>query len=322
MQGERRGEVDRGGGLADAALLVGDGRHAPVPGAGNRCRSGCSTRAARAPPPRSGVQSATRDGLRESSPGDHSPVRLRPRPGHIAASAVGHHVRSFNVRASGRRLAWEMFHGHDRARRVDHRDPADDPRVGAAEPAAPWRPEPLGPAADAPLEGDQSDHRSAAAGRAPVGETSERGDRPSGDDVGPLPPRRTAGSSAARARSPGSARSSTTSRSQSTRRAIGSTRTSEMSGRAITSGIPGSPAPDPTIDDPGAPGASATTALLSTCRSHSRGTSRGPISPRATPVESRNSTYGDRGGGGPRTLAAAPPSPPPPLRRFHVKPRC
>ena len=75
------------------------------------------------------------------------------------------------------------------------------------------------------------------------------------------------------------------------RRAIGSTSVRVMSGRASASGMPGSPAPLPTSTTR-APGGttSATAALLSTCRSQSRGTSRGPIRPRATPSPASRAT--------------------------------
>jgi hypothetical protein len=68
------------------------------------------------------------------------------------------------------------------------------------------------------------------------------------------------------------------------RRASGSTRVIMRSGRATASTIPGKPAPDPTSTTEAPTGIiSDITAQLSMCRSHTRGASRGPISPRTTP---------------------------------------
>ncbi len=72
------------------------------------------------------------------------------------------------------------------------------------------------------------------------------------------------------------------------RRSSGSTSVTRRSGRAIASGIPGSPAPLPTSTTV-APSAmsSPITAQLRMCRSHSRGSSRGPINPRSTPAPAK-----------------------------------
>ena len=61
---------------------------------------------------------------------------------------------------------------------------------------------------------------------------------------------------------------------------------------AIASGMPGSPAPDPTSHTVTPFGTtSESTAQFKRCRPHSRGTSRGPISPRVTPASARSSAY-------------------------------
>src|SRR4051794_2960632 len=93
-------------------------------------------------------------------------------------------------------------------------------------------------------------------------------------------------SSSARARTTDTlarARSPATSSSHTTRRSSGSTSVTETSSRAIASTNPGRPAPDPTSTTLAAGGSSgATAAQLRTCRVQSRGTSRGPRSPRST----------------------------------------
>jgi hypothetical protein len=87
-----------------------------------------------------------------------------------------------------------------------------------------------------------------------------------------------------------SARVSTTSVNHATRRAIGSRSVTSKSGRAMMSGTPGSPAPDPRSTTRAPSGiASATTAELRMCRSQSRSTSRGPIKPRSTPTAASSS---------------------------------
>jgi hypothetical protein len=87
-----------------------------------------------------------------------------------------------------------------------------------------------------------------------------------------------------------SARVSTTSVSHATRRAIGSKRMTSRSGRAMASGTPGSPAPDPRSTTRAPSGiASATTAEFRMWRSQSRSTSRGPIKPRSTPTAASSS---------------------------------
>ena len=77
-------------------------------------------------------------------------------------------------------------------------------------------------------------------------------------------------------------------RSQFVRRSMGSTRCIRTSGRAIARARPGRPAPEPTSITSASTGrAGWTTAQLSTCRSQSRGTSRGPTSPWETPLSAR-----------------------------------
>src|SRR5690625_5053641 len=65
---------------------------------------------------------------------------------------------------------------------------------------------------------------------------------------------------------------------------MGSMRSNSRSGRMIASTIPGSPAPDPTSATVPLSGRrDPTAAEFKMCRRHSRGTSRGPISPRSLP---------------------------------------
>ncbi len=87
-----------------------------------------------------------------------------------------------------------------------------------------------------------------------------------------------------------SERVSTTSVNHATRRAIGSNKVRSRSGRAMHSGTPGSPAPDPRSTTRAPWGiASATTAEFRRCRSQRRSTSRGPIKPRSTPTAASSS---------------------------------
>lgn len=87
-------------------------------------------------------------------------------------------------------------------------------------------------------------------------------------------------------------RVSTHSRRKTVRRRRGSRRTIERSGRIIPSTTPGSPAPAPTSTTSAPSGMSSSmTAQFIRCRSHSRPTSRGPISPRVTPASARRSAY-------------------------------
>ncbi len=101
-------------------------------------------------------------------------------------------------------------------------------------------------------------------------------------------------------------------------RSIGSSRVTRRSGRASARGIPGRPAPLPTSTTsggwPGEPAASgaaagmasASTAQLRRCRSHSRPVSRGPIRPRSTPAVASSSEYRTASGRrAPKTVAAA-----------------
>lgn len=87
---------------------------------------------------------------------------------------------------------------------------------------------------------------------------------------------------------------STVSLSQAVRLASGSTRCTSRSGRTMARAMPGRPAPDPTSTTrwvaPTLGMSRSTTAQLSTWRSHRRGASRGPISPREIPVSARMAT--------------------------------
>ena len=112
-----------------------------------------------------------------------------------------------------------------------------------------------------------------------------------------------------------SSRSARISSSQVVRRSSGSSRVTSRSGRARASGMPGSPAPEPTSISVASGGtSSATTAQLRTCRSHRRGTSRGPIRPRSTPDVARQlqRTGGPTKHGRRRSRRPCP---------FHVEPR-
>ena len=147
------------------------------------------------------------------------------------------------------------------------------------------RPGPIPRLALAPFERQQPPARSPAAGTnrraSPAAPPRERSPHP-------MPPsrRRTSGSSARpRTTRTSRPRVSTTSVSHAIRRAIGSSSVNRRSGRAIASGMPGSPAPDPTSTTVALSGInSAIAAEFSTCRSQSRSTSRGPISPRCHAV--------------------------------------
>ena len=86
--------------------------------------------------------------------------------------------------------------------------------------------------------------------------------------------------------------SSTASWRKVVRRSNGSTSATWRSGRTRASTIPGSPAPVPmsaTVDSSGI--SRSRTAQFSRCRSHSRGTSRGPIRPRSVPSVASSSAY-------------------------------
>lgn len=98
----------------------------------------------------------------------------------------------------------------------------------------------------------------------------------------------------------------TTSSSHRTRRSNGSRRTTSRSGRASAIGMPGRPPPLPrsTTTAPGGH-ASATTALFSRCRVHSRSVSRGPTSPRSTPGPARSSAKARAAATSGKTWAAA-----------------
>ena len=96
--------------------------------------------------------------------------------------------------------------------------------------------------------------------------------------------------------------SSTAARSQVVRRSMGSTRCIRTSGRAIASASPGSRHPSRRRSRRRPLGrAGWTTAQLSTCRSQSRGTSRGPTSPWETPLSARIAANARRAPPGPRT---------------------
>ncbi len=126
--------------------------------------------------------------------------------------------------------------------------------------------------------------------QAPPRQLVERRDGPRRDH---LPGARPATSSARpRTTRTSRPRSSTTSVSQTVRRSSGSTSVTRRSGRASATAIPGSPAPLPTSTTVAPAGTSSpSTAQFSTCRVHSRGTSRGPISPRSTPL--RRQVHGE-----------------------------
>ena len=117
-----------------------------------------------------------------------------------------------------------------------------------------------------------------------------------------------------------SPRSPTTSSRNVVRRRSGSTRVTVTSGRAMASTSPGRPAPDPMSHTRAPAGTtSASTAQLSRCRSHSRGTSRGPSRPRTVPGIGQ--PVGVRLGQGQPARKRTPPAPP--RARgvlFHVKP--
>ena len=122
---------------------------------------------------------------------------------------------------------------------------------------------------------------------APADQPGERRDRPGGDDVDGARRRRTTDRSSARPR--------TTRHIRPGPRELGHPLVEELHPAGhrlhqrqddVRTGQPqryaGQTRAAADVDHPGARGtASATAALLSTCRSHSRGTSRGPISPRS-----------------------------------------
>ena len=124
-------------------------------------------------------------------------------------------------------------------------------------------------------------------------------------------PRRTGARRAARRRGRGpprpllSPRSAATSSRKVVRRSSGSTRVTVRSGRAIASTRPGQAGTGADVAHrrrrPGS--ARPSSAQFTRCRSHSRGASRGPISPRTTPSVASSSAY--------RSASAEP------LRRKH-----
>ena len=199
-------------------------------GRGIRCRSGCSTRAARAASSAIGVQPGCGDVSRETWSRHSSALRrtrTRSRRLPLAADAprrppcsADRRCRPRTSRSGGRRRP---------SRRTARGVPLD-----------------LGGGAGHALHGEHHAHP-AAQGKAPRGEPVPA-ERPHATSPRRLPPIacRTAVSSARpRSTSTGSSRSATTSRSHSTRRASGSTSTTRRSGRASANGIPGRPAPDP-----------------------------------------------------------------------------
>ena len=126
-------------------------------------------------------------------------------------------------------------------------------------------------------------------GKGPAGEPRERGDSAGGHHVGPLPSRTdTAAPRPVLARPHRQAQilHDLTQPVDATRERFDQYH--RRSGRARANGIPGSPAPDPRSTTRAPSGTnSATTAQLRMWRSHIRGASRGPISPRSTPVLAR-----------------------------------
>ncbi len=135
---------------------------------------------------------------------------------------------------------------------------------------------------------------------APVGATSgidQRSSRSNGATAREVTTSkvRTPASSSARPRTTSTfsrPRSATTSLRKTVRRSSGSTSTKDRSGRAMASTRPGRPAPEPmSATDAPSGRTSPRSAQFKMWRSHRRGTSRGPISPRTTPASASHSAY-------------------------------
>ena len=266
VQGERGREVDGARGLADAALLVGDGQH-PAP------------RRPGHPVP-----------VRVQHPGRARRLFGDRRPARAAAMFhVKHRTGSRNV------------HVHPLLRRrrsttttVLGGSTMPTPHVSIRGIAAAR----CGDGAGVPLHLGGGGHAlhgehhptRADEGKAPRGESVQRSDRTRRDHVGSLPS--PAGPGCPR---PGPARPRRADRDPRAPRA-----TTRPAGRAAPRERPADPAgPAPTVSRAGphpdpmsrtrAPGGtrSATTAQFRTWRSHTRGASRGPTRPHSTPVVAR-----------------------------------
>ena len=128
----------------------------------------------------------------------------------------------------------------------------------------------------------RTDAAGSAQGQGPAEQPVQRRHRPRGDHVEAGAGREAPRPDRAPPRRCVRPRSATTSSRKVVRRSSGSTSVTRRSGRRIATTRPGQPRTAADVADRGAlrHAARSATAQLSRCRSHSRGTSRGPISPR------------------------------------------